>query len=258
MLSMRSRFAFSFILTAAGLLWLPTGSPAQDVPAQQQAATTPPAQLPAALAEVPEGQVVVTYHEGELMVKARNAALIDVLQTVCNQVGAVLDAPPEATDQILTVLGPGPVRGVLDALVSGSQFNYATAGSPDDPNALARVVVFAKTKDADKQAQAIQPEPQAEVTLSQVSSTPTDSVVEESGAKQMAELLAQAKAEIANSSADDDSAKELKAHADEFFELLEQQIKAAEAAEASNANSPQGKQPEGVAVPNPVPRHRRR
>ena len=256
MLSKRSRCVF--ILTVAILLWLPAGSRAQDPPAKEQAATTPPAQLPDALAEVPEGQVVVTYDASELTVKARNAALIDVLQAVCNQIGAVLDVPPEATQPVRGVLGPGPARSVLDGLLSGSQFNYATAGSPDDPNALARVVVFAKTKDADKQEQAIQPELQAEATLSQVSSMPTDSVVEESGAKQMAELLAQTKAELANSSADDDVAKELKAHADELFKLFEQQIKAAAAAEASNANSPQSKQPVGAAASNPVPGRRRR
>lgn len=257
MLSMRSRFAL--ILTVAGLLWLPAGSWAQDARAHEQAAATAPTQLPAGLAEVPDGQVVVSYHEGELTVRARNAALIDVLQAVCNQIGAVLDAPPEATEPVLAVLGPGPARGVLDALLGGSQFTYATAGSTDDPNALVRVVVLAKTKDADQQAQGIQPEPQAEVTSSRVSSTPSDSVVEESGAKQMAELLAQAKAEIDNSSAGGDaSAQELKAQTDEFFELVEQQIKAEAAAEASNANSPQSKQPVGAAASNPAPGRRRR
>jgi hypothetical protein len=145
MLSKRSRYLF--VVAVAGLLWLPVGSWAQNPQVQGQATATAPAEPPAALTQEPSGQVVVTYQNGDLTIKARNAPLIDVLRAVCSQVGAVLDFPSEADERIVAILGPGPAREVLASLLNGSQFNYVMLGSAADPNRLAQLILSVKPKD---------------------------------------------------------------------------------------------------------------
>ena len=108
MLSMRAQFAFGLAL--AGWLWLPAGSWAQNLQVQEQATPPAPPEPPAALAQVPPGQAVVTYQNGELTIRARNAPLIDVLRAVCSQTGAVLDIPSAADERIFAILGPGRAR----------------------------------------------------------------------------------------------------------------------------------------------------
>ncbi len=73
------------------------------------------------------------------------------MRAVCSQIGAELDAPSEPDDRVLGVFGPGPSRDVLTAMMAGSHFNLAMAGSPDDPNALVRIVILPTSADsADK------------------------------------------------------------------------------------------------------------
>ena len=111
-----------------------------------QPASTPALsdQLPAELNQVAPGKAVVTYENGQLIIKARGAALIDILRTVCSRIGAELDARDVRDEAVLGVAGPGTVRDVLAAMLDGSPYDLATAGSADAPTALARVVVFLK------------------------------------------------------------------------------------------------------------------
>ncbi|SRR6266571_3546530 len=141
MLSKRSQFAF--LLAVAGLLWLPAGSRAENPQVQEPTTAVAPPGPAAALAKVPPGQAVVTYQNGELTIKARNAPLIDVLRAVCSQTGAVLDSPSGADDRMSAILGPGPVSEVVGALLNDSLFDYAMAGSAE---ALTRLIVFPSTR----------------------------------------------------------------------------------------------------------------
>src|SRR5712691_2440647 len=95
MLSMRSQFVF--VLAVAGWLLVPVGSWAEDSQVQDQAATT----VAPELAQIPLGQVVVTYENGEVTVKARNATLGQVLRAICSQIGADLDAESEDREPIV-------------------------------------------------------------------------------------------------------------------------------------------------------------
>jgi hypothetical protein len=246
MLSIRSQVAI--VLAVVLLLCVPASSWAQTPQDEGQAAATASHEVPAALVEVPEGQSVVTYHNGEVTIKARNALLIDVLQTVCNQIGAVLDAPPDVDEQILAALGPAPPKEVLASLLSGSRFNYGTAGTADDPNALVRIIILPQTTDSaaqttngsdvqpsqDSAAQNQATEQKAnQATEPQAGSTPTASSVQ-SLVSQVVELLTEGQAELAQmggggEEADGDMANLLKE--------AEAQIKASVAAEA-NSNAP--------------------
>ncbi len=256
MLSKRSQFAF--ILAVVSLLWLPGASWAQNPQGQERKIATWLDDPSAALAEVPAGQVIVTYENGELTIKAKNAPLVEILREVCAQIGAELDAPPQAREPIFVILGPAPPRVILASLFEGSQLNFAMRQAEDDPDAITRVVAFMKSKDSktlrpvavERVAQDQDKVAQNKVSQGQVGSTAASSTGSGQDAKQqMRDLLAQAQAEAA----DPDAAAVLK--------LVEGQIDAMGDSAATDANSADtGLQPAAAAPQNPVgrPRHRRR
>jgi hypothetical protein len=86
----------------------------------------------------------VSYQNGQLTIVAPNSTLGDILKAVRKQTGADIDIP-DAKDRVVTHLGPGPARDVIADLLNGSRFNYVMLGSPEDGNALTRVVLVAKT-----------------------------------------------------------------------------------------------------------------
>lgn len=102
----------------------------------------------------------VSYENGQLTIVAPNSTLGDILRAVRKQTGAEIEIP-SATDRVVTHLGPGPARDVMAELLNGSRFNYVLLGSPEDPAALTRVVLVAKTDVGSGQlAQGQQPQPQ--------------------------------------------------------------------------------------------------
>lgn len=86
----------------------------------------------------------VTYQSGQLTIVAPNSTLGDILKAVHKQTGAEIEVPA-ANDRVVTHLGPGPAREVIADLLNGSRFNYVLLGSPEDSNALTRVVLVPKT-----------------------------------------------------------------------------------------------------------------
>ena len=86
----------------------------------------------------------VTYQNGELTIVAPNSTLGDVLRAVRKQTGADIDVP-DARERVAATIGPGPAREVLAQLLNGSRFNYVLLGSPQDSNALTRVVLIARS-----------------------------------------------------------------------------------------------------------------
>ena len=71
-----------------------------------------------------------------LSIAAQDAPLADILSRVGNCTGAVIEAPPDATDRISVHLGPGPAVRVLTDLLSGTRFNYVIAGVPNNASAI--------------------------------------------------------------------------------------------------------------------------
>src|SRR4029077_19127542 len=137
-------------LTIASLVSIPLIG-AQDQQGQKQAVVAEPGGKSGTLAEMSPGQLIVSYENGELTIKARNAPLLEVVRRVCKQVGADIDAPVGASEPIFVDLGPGPARAVLTSLLSGSRFNYALQASEQDPNVLARIILDPMSDSPDTQ-----------------------------------------------------------------------------------------------------------
>jgi hypothetical protein len=87
----------------------------------------------------------VNYQDGLLTIVAPNSTLGDILRSVRKHTSAEIDVPANASERVVTRLGPGPVRDVMAELLNGSHFNYILLGSPDNANSLVRVVLVAKT-----------------------------------------------------------------------------------------------------------------
>jgi len=259
MLSARSEFAIALALTC--VLGLPARSWAQDRQVHEPAATGTRGELPAALQEVPAGQVVVSYVDSKLTIKARNAPFIDVLREVCSQLGTELDAPSDADDPVLAVWGPGPPREVLAALLRHSGFDYALAGSADDPNSLAFLAVFPRATDAKANADA------KTDAHADTKPTPDDAPSVVSVVSQMRDLLAAARAEadqVGQQTGDDavGGANASQADPTTVLDQIEAQLKDVEAAAAqsrqdANANANSGPPPTDPAGRPSGRRHRR-
>ncbi|MFZ0954790.1 MAG: hypothetical protein WAN60_00485 [Candidatus Sulfotelmatobacter sp.] len=87
----------------------------------------------------------VTYEGGQLTIVAPNSTLGDILRAVRKLTGAEMDIPANATERVVTNLGPGPAPGVVAELLNGSHFNYVLLGAPSDAKTLTRVVLVAKS-----------------------------------------------------------------------------------------------------------------
>jgi len=87
----------------------------------------------------------VSYQNGLLTIVAPNSTLGDILRSVRKHTAADIEVPATASERVVTRLGPGPAREVMAELLNGSRFNYILLASPEDANALVRVVLVAKT-----------------------------------------------------------------------------------------------------------------
>ncbi len=90
----------------------------------------------------------VSFQDGLLTIVAPNSTLADILRGVRKHTSADIEIPSTASERVVTRLGPGPAREVMAELLNGSRFNYILLGSPDNANLLVRVVLVAKTSDA--------------------------------------------------------------------------------------------------------------
>jgi hypothetical protein len=149
--------------------------------------------------QIPQGQAAVTYENGQLTIKAKNAPLSEVLRAVCKQIGAGLDAQTDAREPVLGVLGPGPAREVLTSLLSDAHLNYVIKRAADDPNVIAGITIFPQPKDNPAKRQVAEQEaaqPEGD------SATPAPVSLKES-MNQMLELLQAARSELASAASSD-------------------------------------------------------
>ena len=107
-------------------------------PVAQAPAPPPP---PPTMQQMPPSPPQVQYRDGLLTVSARNSTLSDVLNAVRAQTGANMTLPPGMNDRLFLQIGPAPPRDVISKLLSGTNFDYVLAGSPQNPNALQQVIV---------------------------------------------------------------------------------------------------------------------
>ena len=104
-------------------------------------APPPPPPTPEQMPAVPPQ---VRYSQGQLTIVAENSTLADILRAVRTQTGAAVEVPPNATERVVTHLGPGPARDVLAALLNGSHFNYVMLGSAAHPDSVDRLILTSK------------------------------------------------------------------------------------------------------------------
>jgi hypothetical protein len=116
----------------------------------EQAPSAVPAAPPPPLrpAEMPPKPPKVTCQGEMLTIAAENSTLESILALVRGCTGAKIDVP-EGAGKIRSFdqFGPGPVRKVLDELLSGTQYNYVIQSSDQDPAKVESVLLTMRTGD---------------------------------------------------------------------------------------------------------------
>jgi hypothetical protein len=150
---MMSALHWNSLLITAILLWLlpvnPVSAfqshsvhrrpPMREQPAPATAALPPPA--PTTLEQMPATPPKVDFSNGRLTIVAENSTLGDILRAVSIQTGAMLEMSADASERVVTHLGPGPIRDVMATLINGSHFNYVLVGSSAQPDKIDRVIL---------------------------------------------------------------------------------------------------------------------
>jgi len=118
-------------------------------PAKHEQPAPPPPEVPPppppTLEQMPAVPPKVSFSNGLLTIVAENSTLSDILRAVRTQTGAAVEIPPNATERVVTHLGPGVPRNVLASLLNGSHFNYVMLGSPTNPDKVDRVILTSKS-----------------------------------------------------------------------------------------------------------------
>jgi hypothetical protein len=92
----------------------------------------------------PQQPAVVVFENGVLTICTHDSTWDDILQSLQSATGADIEIPPHAEELVNVQLGPAPVREVVRALLTGSQFDYILVGSTADPTALTKVLLLPK------------------------------------------------------------------------------------------------------------------
>jgi hypothetical protein len=133
-----------------------------------------PPPLPPTLEQLPALPPQVKYSRGQLTIVTENSTLSDILRAVRTQTGAVVEVPPNATERVVTHLGPGPAREVLAALLNGSHFNYVMMGSAAHPDSVERLILTSKSGVAPPSGAAEAPAQNPEVQMDDPGTPGTD------------------------------------------------------------------------------------
>ena len=244
-----SRFIFALTILV-GLL-MPAAGLAQDsqvkgattatVPTSPAAPlATTPAALPSELVQVPEGKADVSYVNGQLVIKAHDAPLIEVVSAVCKAVGAELDAQSWPREPVLGTLGPGSASKVLASLLQDFHVNYAMGGAADNANTLSSLIIFPASKDdrAERVArQAVQDEPSPLPDSSSAAPVSTHEAL-----NQAKELLKAARAELASNTGASSGDRDMFAGMEAAFQQAETQLMAVAASGAHDSSPSQTQQ----------------
>lgn len=98
----------------------------------------------------------VTCRGDQITISADNSTLDAILAAVKGCTGAHIEIPEGASKvRSFEELGPGPVRAVLDELLSGTQYNYVIQSSEANPLKVETVLMSMRTNDADKPGTAL-------------------------------------------------------------------------------------------------------
>jgi hypothetical protein len=134
---------------AAGPAAAAAVAPTPDV----ESTPAPAPELPKRPAELPPKPPKVTCHGDQITISADNSTLDAILAMVKGCTGARIDMP-EGAGRIRSFedLGPGPVREVLDQLLSGTPYNYVIQSSAANPLKVEQVMLSMRVDDTGKPA----------------------------------------------------------------------------------------------------------
>ena len=111
-------------------------------PISEAAAATTPAPEPP-----PVPPAVAVYREGSLSLTAQNAPLGDILETVRESTGAVVEAPV-LEERVSIQLGPQPPVQAITALLEGMHLNYVILGGTSDQDRLQYIIITTRPQPA--------------------------------------------------------------------------------------------------------------
>lgn len=118
------------------------------LPAQSDVDPVSPTKSASLIPEKPAGKPPeVSYDQGQLTIVAENVPLSMVLDAVRQVMGADIEMPPGAANQIIWVRsGPGPARRVLRDLLDGTELDYVIQASETDVDGIRSVLLSARNK----------------------------------------------------------------------------------------------------------------
>jgi hypothetical protein len=106
------------------------------------------APAPPAPEQAPPKPPKVTCSGDQLTISASNSSLESILMMVRGCSGVKIEIPEAASrTRSYEELGPGPVRKVLDDLLSGTDFNYVILSSDANPQRVESVTLSMRIKD---------------------------------------------------------------------------------------------------------------
>jgi hypothetical protein len=124
---------------------------AEVAPEPAEAAPAPEPVYPKRPVELPAKPPKVTCKGDQITISADNSTLEAILAAVRGCTGAKIDMPAGAGQiRSFEELGPGPVRQVLDDLLSGTPYNYVIQSSEANPLRVEQVMLSMRTKDGEK------------------------------------------------------------------------------------------------------------
>jgi AMIN domain len=90
----------------------------------------------------PVSRMEVHYANGRLSISGERASLDQILKEIQRQTGTDITVPPGAAqEQIVTNIGPLPIREALVSLLNGSRFNFIMVDSEREPGKLKSVIL---------------------------------------------------------------------------------------------------------------------
>lgn len=149
--------AARIVLVALCLGWMATAQQAQTTATPQKPARAHKAKrssaatTQAASTSTPAEPVApppqVTYENGLLTIKAQNSTLHDILDLVHTRTGAIITAPVDLSQKIVTQLGPAAPGKVISDLLDQAGFDYMILGTAANPNAMGEIRVQSRAKE---------------------------------------------------------------------------------------------------------------
>jgi hypothetical protein len=102
---------------------------------------------PASAPAPPEPELIVSYRDGLLGIRANKATLSEVLTAIQQRTGADISSAPGAEqERVVADIDPAPAPEVLARLLNGSKFNFLIVSAASDARKLERVILTERTE----------------------------------------------------------------------------------------------------------------